>query len=189
MKPIRFSVPSSLDIQLWLKQTKLWFWINLALLIVVIGLCGYLIPSVKQDSLHIMQQIQAARSNSLIHSNHTLLSSTPRMEVDRFYRSLDSSQEYSATLKELFSLSRRLALDLTSGDYKLTLSEDKKIVTHEINLPITGTYPQIKDFALTALKEHPNLSLVSMKLNRESTNLTTVQVTLRFHLFVYRQAK
>ena len=57
---------------------------------------------------------------------------------------------------------------------------------YEIVLPVSGSYPQIRDFLRRSLDEVPVLSLDQLSLKRESRNDSAVHAELRMTLHMVK---
>ena len=71
---------------------------------------------------------------------------------------------------------------LASATYK-TQSTDGRIVRTEIVLPVTGSYPHIRDFLKRSLAEIPVLSVDSLNLKKTDQ---TIQADLKLTLHMVK---
>ncbi len=65
-------------------------------------------------------------------------------------------------------------------------SEDSPIglVRVQISVPVAGTYPRLRDALDRALRELPTLAIDQIHCQRQSTSESTLQVRVRFSLFL-----
>jgi hypothetical protein len=70
---------------------------------------------------------------------------------------------------------------MRSATYR-TQPAGARLERYEIVLPVSGSYPQIRDFLKRALADIPVLSLDQVSLRRESRNDSRVRAELRLAL-------
>jgi hypothetical protein len=98
-----------------------------------------------------------------------------------FYGFLESKDETTTdALAKLYAIGTATGVALQSGNYR-TQAAAGRLERYELQLPVSGSYAQIRDFLNRALAEIPALSLDQMTLRRDGRN-DAVQADLRLTL-------
>jgi hypothetical protein len=84
-------------------------------------------------------------------------------------------------LAKLHGIGTATGVSLKSASYR-TQPAEGRIVRYEIVLPVSGSYPQLRDFLKRSLAEIPVLSLDHITLKRESRNDGALNAELRMTL-------
>ena len=106
-------------------------------------------------------------------------------KLDTFYSYLGRGEEATDWLARLYGIAKATGLDMQSATYK-SQAAGQRIERYEIVLPVSGTYPQVRDFLKRALAEIPVLSLDQMTLKREARNQAEVQAELHMTLHMVK---
>jgi Tfp pilus assembly protein PilO len=104
-------------------------------------------------------------------------------KLSAVYRYLDKPEETTDWLAKLYAIGKATGVELQSASYR-TREAGGRLERYEIVLPLTGTYPQMRDFLKRSLEEIPVLSLDQISLKREGRREGTVQAEL--HLTLHR---
>jgi len=101
--------------------------------------------------------------------------------LGEFYGFLESKDETTTdALAKLHAIGTATGVALQSGNYR-TQAAAGRLERYELHLPVSGSYPQIRDFLGRALAEIPSLSLDQMTLRREGRS-DALQAELRLTL-------
>jgi hypothetical protein len=103
-------------------------------------------------------------------------------KVAAVYEYLRNDEQATDWLARLHAISVATGVQLKSASYR-TVKTDARIVRYEIMLPVTGSYPQLRDFLKRALGEIPVLSLDAISLKRVENN---VQAEMRLTLHMVK---
>jgi Tfp pilus assembly protein PilO len=106
-------------------------------------------------------------------------------KVAAVYEFLQKREEPSDWLATLYGIGAATGVQLKSASYR-TQSTAGRIVRYEIVLPVSGSYPQIRDFLKRSLAEIPVMSLDQLALKRESRNDAAVHAELRITLHMVK---
>ena len=109
-------------------------------------------------------------------------------KVGAVYQYLEKPEATTDWLAKLYAIGRATGVELQSATYRTQPGEKgaARIERYEIVLPVTGSYPQLRDFLGRALAEIPVLSLDQMTLKRESRNDGEVQAELKMTLHLVK---
>ena len=102
-------------------------------------------------------------------------------KVAELYRYLDKPEETTDWLAKLYAIGKATGVELQSASYKLQAGGGR-IERYEIVVPVSGSYPQMRDFLKRSLAEIPVLSLDQISLRRESRKEGAVHAELRMTL-------
>jgi hypothetical protein len=105
-------------------------------------------------------------------------------KVASVYGFLEKPEQTTDWLAKLHGIGTATGVQLRSATYK-TQPAEGRIVRYEIVLPVSGSYPQIRDFLKRSLAEIPVLSLDQLAMKREDSR-GAVQAELRLTLHMVK---
>lgn len=74
-------------------------------------------------------------------------------------------------------------LALPTGEYRLERMPDERLLRYRINLPVSGSYPQIRAFVLEVLRTVPAAAVDDIQLRRDAAG-NQLEARLRFSLYL-----
>jgi len=101
-----------------------------------------------------------------------------------FYATLGDRRYAERQIKTLFDIAGKTGLHLRQGEYKSGYDRNGKLHTYQINLPVQGSYGQVWQFALQALRVIPFASLDDISFKRDSIGQANVEARLRLTLYL-----
>lgn len=101
-----------------------------------------------------------------------------------FYGALGQRQDVERQLKAVFKLAEKNGLVLRQGEYRISADRAGKFGTYQLNLPVTGRYDAIWQFAFDALRALPHGALDDVSFRRDAIGIETVEARLRFTLYL-----
>jgi hypothetical protein len=101
-----------------------------------------------------------------------------------FRAALGRQRDVEPGLKTLFALAEKSGLVLRQGEYKRGFERNAQLHTYQINLPVKGSYAQVWQFALGALRALPYASLDDVSFKRDSIGETGLEARLRLTLYL-----
>lgn len=101
-----------------------------------------------------------------------------------FRSALGNQRDVEPDLKTLFALASKAGLVLRQGEYKRGVDRNAKLHTYQIDLPVKGSYAQVWEFALQALRALPHASLDDVSFRRDSIGATGIEARLRLTLYL-----
>lgn len=129
-----------------------------------------------KDKVEAMQQVQPDSVGQ------TKLNNNQALQV--FYDFLPRSDSSPYWISELDRIARNSGVELNGSDYRLMMEKESKLVRYEIQLPLRGTYPQIRAFIAGALQAVPTLALADIIMKRETIQTGRVDARLNMHLYL-----
>lgn len=99
---------------------------------------------------------------------------------------LAENSERGELLKIVFSEATAAGIPLAQGDYTLVAETEGGYDKLQINLPLKGSYKQIRVFTKTLLDKLPQLSLDEISFRRDNIKSPNVEARLRLTLYLKR---
>jgi hypothetical protein len=154
----------------------------------ILGLSGLVALCLLLAALALSSYVLApleARNRALLGAlSHT--SAAPALpdgdKVAAVYEYLRKDEQATDWLAKLHAIGAASGVQFKSASYR-TVKTDARIVRYEIVLPVTGSYPQLRDFLKRALGEIPVLSLDSLSLKRIEND---IQADMRLTLHMVK---
>ena len=101
-----------------------------------------------------------------------------------FYGSLGERRNVERQLKALFAVAQKNGLVLRQGEYRSNYDRTAKLYTYQLNLPVTGKYAAIWQFAFDALRAVPHAALDDVSFRRDAIGDENVEARLRITLYL-----
>ena len=101
-----------------------------------------------------------------------------------FRGALGRQSDVAPDLKTLFGIAAKTGLVLRQGEYKRGFERNAQLHTYQVNLPVKGSYAQVWQFALLALRALPYASLDDVSFRRDSIGDTGLEARLRLTLYL-----
>ncbi|GAB3244553.1 hypothetical protein [Chitinimonas naiadis] len=108
---------------------------------------------------------------------------TGQGQYDALYQVLDQGRDRQQDLQQLFDMAEQEGWDLAEADYSLNTQGKAGLQRLQIQLPLTGSYADIRDLAKTLLRGKANLSLDDLSFKRESAEQSNLNATLKLSLW------
>jgi Tfp pilus assembly protein PilO len=104
-------------------------------------------------------------------------------ELRRFHSLFPSPRELTGEVEKLHRLARSAGLELAQGEYRLERPA-AGLWAYRVTLPVTGSYPQLRDFIAAVLKAMPASSIDALRFERKRAADTQLQAQVRLTLHV-----
>lgn len=134
----------------------------------------------------VKQQVAAARTRT------TTPASSQRQgaeaQVAAFYNTFPSRDTAPAWLQKIYAAGDQFSLSLDRAEYRQTLDRNSRLFNYEVNLPVKGSYVQIREFIRVVLTEIPTLALREVQIRRASIAEPMVDAQIRFILYLRESA-
>jgi Tfp pilus assembly protein PilO len=106
----------------------------------------------------------------------------PDAQLATFYDGLPLARQAPEVVRRLHSHARESGLMLERGDYRPLPDPSGRLLRYQIQLPVRGSYPQVKAFLARALRT-PGLALDGVGFQRDE-NSQALEAQLRFTVFL-----
>ena len=112
------------------------------------------------------------------------VSSDRRAEgLRRFHGLFPSREQLTDELERVHRLARGAGLELAQGEYRLE-RRAAGLSPYRITLPVSGTYPQLREFLSAVLKTMPAASIDALRFERKRAADTQIEAQVRLTLHV-----
>lgn len=111
---------------------------------------------------------------------------TAREQLGAFYDFFPPAGRTASSLAKIFAVAGKQALVLEAGEYRLRQERAGAMAHYELVFPVQGTYPQIRKFAAAVLRQLPNVSLDSIRFERQKVGDGRVSARVKFVMYLGR---
>ncbi|WP_229422987.1 hypothetical protein [Telluria aromaticivorans] len=134
----------------------------------------------------VQQEYAAARLQAAVPAPPPPPAAPPSADQNlaHFYGALGERGKVERQLKLVFALAGKNGLLLRQGEYRSTYDRNAKLYTYQLNLPVTGKYAAIWQFAFDALRAVPHASLDDVSFRRDAIGDENVEARLRMTLYL-----
>jgi hypothetical protein len=116
----------------------------------------------------------------------TTVPRTPSEQLSDFYAVFPPAKAVPETLRKINQLAERQNLVLRAGNYHVTDDHAGRLVRYEVSFPITGPYPNVRQFMRTVLAEIPSVALDKVDVQKNMSEGAHAKTTVSFTLFSRR---
>lgn len=131
-----------------------------------------------------MQQLERASRRARI--DRQLTQATPEQARLSLLESFPDENRLHAELGRLLELASEKGLQLSAGEYRLLAGKDKLFNRYVLNLPVQGSYRDLRTYLTTIRTEFPALAIEDVTLRRENIGAGSVDAQLRLVIFARR---
>jgi hypothetical protein len=103
-------------------------------------------------------------------------------ELRRFYNLFPPLEKLPDQLELIYGLARAAKLELLQGEYRLE-KPPVGLAYYRINLPLRGSYAQIRQFIGSTLKSMPVASLEALRFERKRVGDTRIEAQIRLTVY------
>lgn len=107
----------------------------------------------------------------------------PQAELEVF-RQYFKGQELEAQLSAIYDAGRASGLTVKRIEYRMLEEKRSQLKQYQIVMPVTSSYPRIRQFVSLALVKVPAMSLDHIGFLRKKVGDSNVEAELRFTLFL-----
>lgn len=106
------------------------------------------------------------------------------LQMQKFNDVLGDNGYAEQQLKTIFRLAAKNNLYLAQGDYKSSFDKNSATLAYQIQLPVKGAYPAIREFCEEVLLAIPFASLDEINFKRDAISNNVPEARLRFTLYL-----
>ena len=169
----------------WLKSLGLPGLAGLVLL--VLSIAGYLSVSYWENSrLEVLTQEASSEKHRLEMSrlNPGGEVTSPAAQLQAFYQYFPTQQAAAGLFRTIYGAAHEESLNLEVGEYKFVPGKSGRIGSYQINLPVKGSYIQIRKFIVKVLNALPSAALEEVSFRREAVSRGDLEAKIRFSLYM-----
>ncbi|MET3106035.1 hypothetical protein AAKU67_000512 [Oxalobacteraceae bacterium GrIS 2.11] len=141
----------------------------------------YLDAGLKQKQIEVSKMSRLNRDSG---ANSVAAPSENELRVKQFYENLGENGYAEQQVKTLFDIAGKVGLKLNEGTYKSGLDRNDDTETYQIELPVSGPYPAIRQFCEEVLLAIPFASLDEISFKRETISKSSLEANLKFTLYL-----
>ena len=158
----------------------------LALLVTTVACWVAWIPGLHREQARLDTRLQATAASARGTAGDAL---TQRALETLAPEDLPTLRQRGADLEALIAASQRHGLVLQRADYSAGAAVGGRLVRVEANLPLTGSYAQLRSFIASVLNDLPHAALDSLHMERPNSQAAQLQVQARWVLFYREDAR
>lgn len=128
------------------------------------------------------QKVRSAQAKQAEFPEQIKLNDDQALQV--FYDFFPRSDSSPFWINDLDKIARNRGMEVSRGDYRLVLEKEAKLARYEIQLPVRGSYPQLRAFIADALQAIPALALASVTIKRENIQTGRIDANLGMYLYL-----
>jgi hypothetical protein len=98
-------------------------------------------------------------------------------------RTLPSRAQVPSLLGMLLKQADAAHLSIDSGKYETTALKSGGVTSYQVSFPVSGPYPQVRQFIDTTLTELPSVALSELSLTRKTIGDGSVEAQMRLTFF------
>lgn len=126
----------------------------------------------------VKEEVRQVRA-SLKSGAGTTASPTRAAQLKTFYAFFPAVQSLPDWVGEIHLAAARHGLAMDTGDYQLVRTPGARLQRYEMQLPVKGTYPQVRAFLAEVLKKVPAAALEDVIVRRESVGDPRLEARVR----------
>jgi hypothetical protein len=145
-----------------------------------------LLPAGQRQLQELQTQAAAARMQLRQQTQQPPSNDTPQAQqnLDDFWDTVGEAKHAEQQVRSLFAIAREVALPLPQGQYKLSCDERVGLCQYRIQLPLHGSYAQVRTFMVQTLRAIPFAALDELKLKREAVGNEDLDAQLNLTLYL-----
>ena len=159
-------------------------WQGMLGLLLILGSLAYLFLQAVPKASQVQQlQLDARnfkRSSNLYAQDHKV----GKFDVVKdFYRLLPAQNEANKSISMILNAATNAGLSLDKVEYDQPLSQHP-ITQYQINLPMKGSYVQIRQFINEVLNKIPTIALNDISMRRDDVSTDILETRIQFILYL-----
>jgi hypothetical protein len=110
--------------------------------------------------------------------------STPGAQLHAFYGFFPARQKAPGLFKTIYGAAHEESIRLEQGEYKFNLGKSGRIGSYQVNLPVKGSYIQIRKFIVKVLNSVPSAALEEVSFKRDAISKGELEAKIRFSIYM-----
>lgn len=104
-------------------------------------------------------------------------------QLQQFYHSFPAQTALADQLDQLYRAASAHGIQLEKGDYQASREQQTGLIRYQITLPVSGSYPKLRQFIRALLRDMPGMAIDSIRLEREAIGENQISAELRLTLY------
>ena len=109
---------------------------------------------------------------------------SPQQHAANIVGSLPTPNDVPARLGSIVTVAAATGIELERGSYEFATASGDSIAQYQLTLPVTGSYPQVRQFIENVLATIPAIALDSMRLERDKVANQVIAADLKFSILL-----
>lgn len=160
-------------------------WLGCALIAGTLLLHALVVRPLEAEIETLRAQRTGVRDNQLDRLGNDLRrSDTAADQLARFYSYFARDGQLTERLGRVHETAQSLGLELKRADYKLISVPERKLDRYQMMMPLQGSYPVVRRFITTVLREQPTLAIEQVQFQRKDIAVDGLdaQISITFYL-------
>jgi len=133
--------------------------------------------------MQVANETAALRADLAKAKTHTTVVAPLASEAQQTLRHLPSRADMPALLGVLLQQAETAKLSLDTGKYETQASKSGDITRYRVSFPVTGPYPQVRQFVDAVLVALPSVSISELNIERKTISDGQVEARLRLTFY------
>lgn len=101
-----------------------------------------------------------------------------------FYNFFPPRQKAPTLFKSIYSAAHDESIRLAQGEYKYSPGKAGRVGIYQVNLPVRGSYVQIRKFIVKVLNSVPSAALEEVSFKRDSVGSGNLEAKISFSIYL-----
>lgn len=167
------------------RARELALWTGLLLVAAALAFNWLAVRPLEQRIAALEREQGTQREGRLASMDHELArESSPRMRLASFYAYFARGDKLPDLLAKLHAIAEASGVQMQRAEYRMLSQSERQLDRYQINMPIHGSYRNVRVFIAGALRELPTLSMDQVQFQRQGVgdNAVDAQISFSFHL-------
>lgn len=157
---------------------------GIALLVLAAGLVFFVLHPAQRETEELRAEVAklrtALRAGAGGAAGASAVLPSKSVQLETYYAYFPDVSTLPDWLGEVHLAARRHGLALDSGQYQLQHPNGARLARYELDLPLRGTYPQLRAFLADVLTKVPAASIEEVLVRRDSVANREMEARVRF---------
>ncbi len=109
---------------------------------------------------------------------------SPGAQLHAFYEFFPAQQTAPNLFKTIYSAAHEESINLAQAEYKFIPAKSGRIGSYQVNLPVRGSYIQIRKFIVKVMNSVPTAALQEVSFRREAVSRADLEAKIRFSIYM-----
>lgn len=159
---------------------------GIALLVIAIALALATLWPAQREISALRAEVAALRGKlrASVSGEGPSVNPSRQAQLETFYGFFPQPESLPDWIGQVHNAALRSGLVLEKGDYQLQRPPGGRLARYQIQLPVTGTYPQLRAFVAEVLKKVPAAAIEDVAVKRESIGAPRLEARVRISLYL-----
>ena len=169
----------------WMKNLGLLGMAGVGMLVLAaVSYLGMTLPQYSKLELLTQEVAEAQAQQKSAGLNPVADTHSSAARLHAFYEFFPARQSAPQLLGTLYKAASAESLSLSEGEYKYSLGKAGAMGMYQVELPVKGSYVQIRKFIVKVLNTMPSAALEEVSFKRESVGSGVLEARIRFTIYM-----